>query len=119
MLPWQECPHVTVPLDGSYADVAIGDSLLAAAQRLLGKIKKEIPFYARPLAYAVHARTKCLFFREARGRAPRGRRLARHHAGEFDVRCRSRALWLFDDRPCHARRSPVGAQYGLVARRSA
>src|SRR6478735_10987742 len=71
MVPWQECPHVAVSLGGGYADVAIDAALLAAARRLLGEIQKEIPFYARPLAYAVHARTKCLFLREARAVARR------------------------------------------------
>ena len=72
MLPWQECPHVTVPLGGSYANVAIGRALLTAARRLLGEIKKEIPFYARPLAYAVHGNEGSVPTRSAYGRAPRG-----------------------------------------------
>lgn len=71
MLPWIECPHVTVPLKGDYATVAIGDGLLASSRRLLDAIRAEIPAYARPAAYALHTRTLGRYFREVRGIARR------------------------------------------------
>jgi hypothetical protein len=71
MLPWQECPHISAPLHGDYRRVVLDEGLLAAARRLLATIQKEIPFYTRPLAYAVHARTMGRFLREARSVARR------------------------------------------------
>src|SRR5436853_7073100 len=71
MIPWTECPDLAVPLGGDYSAVAIDQTLLAASHHLLDAIRAEIPWYARPLARLVHARTGWRFVRETHAAARR------------------------------------------------